>query len=229
MRAGAKARFSHIDSWIFDLDNTLYGPETGLFAQVDERMGAFISEFLGVERPEARRIQKRYFAEYGTTLNGLMDQHGLDPEAYLDFVHDIDHSVIPANPALDAALAALPGAKLVFTNGTVSHAQNVMQRLGISRHFSTIHDIAASDYQPKPKRSAYERLLALTGIEPGRAAMFEDMACNLDVPHQMGMATILVRTSHPHPDRGFGLLGNGDEPFVDHVTGDLAGFLSKLA
>ncbi|PLX41462.1 MAG: pyrimidine 5'-nucleotidase [Hyphomicrobiales bacterium] len=224
-----RSAFAHIDCWIFDLDNTLYPPETELFAQVDQRMGAFIAQYLGVDRHEARRIQKRYFADYGTTLNGLMAQHGLDPQTYLDYVHDIDHSVVPADPALDTALGRLDGRKLVFTNGTVKHAEQVMKRLGITRHFSDIHDIAAGDYQPKPKPAAYERLLARTGIAPRQAAMFEDIGRNLQVPHALGMATVLVRTEHPHPDRGFGLLGDGGEPYVDHVTDDLAGFLARLA
>lgn len=221
--------FAHIDCWVFDLDNTLYPPETGLFVQVDERMGAFISRFLDVSAREARRIQKRYFVEFGTTLNGLMARHGLDPDHYLDFVHDIDHSVIPPDPALDASLSALPGRKYVFTNGTVRHAEQVMDRLGIGRHFSDIHDIAASGYEPKPRRAAYELLLERTDIRPSRSAMFEDIARNLAVPHEMGMATVLVRSPAPHPDEGLGVLGDGAEPYVQHVTDDLARFLNAIS
>lgn len=224
-----KQQFAHIDCWVFDLDNTLYSPDTGLFTQIDERMGSFICKLMDIDRVQARRIQKRYFVDYGTTLNGLMARHGLDPDSYLDYVHDIDHSVIPADAALEAALAALPGRKLVFTNGTISHAERVMEQLGISHHFSHIHDIAACGYEPKPKKSAYDSLVEHTGIDPARAAMFEDIARNLQVPHEMGMATVLVRSAAFHPDEGLGVLGDGQEPYVAHVTDDLAGFLSALA
>ena len=191
-------------------------------------MGTFISELLSVDRTEARRIQKHYFVEYGTTLNGLMAQHGLDPDRYLDYVHDIDHSVIPANPELDIALEKLSGRKLVFTNGTVKHAEKVMERLGIARHFHDIHDIAASEYEPKPRQGAYDRFLDRMELDPARSVMFEDIARNLEAAHGLGMITVLVRSEEHHPDKGFGLLGTGDEPFVDHVTDDLAGFLTGL-
>ncbi len=220
--------FSHIESWIFDLDNTLYPSDCGLFAQIDERMGVFIANHFHVGRGEARRIQKNYFKTYGTTLNGLMAEHGLAPQAYLDFVHDIDHSPIKPDPALSAALAALPGERIIYTNASVSHSKRVMERLGVSGLFSRIHDIAASGYQPKPHKPSYERLLEQSGISPQTAILFEDMACNLEVAHDMGMMTVLVKTGASHADSGLGLLGTGDEPFVDYTTDDLAGFLGDI-
>lgn len=224
-----KDAFAHIEHWVFDLDNTLYSPRYGLFRQVDERMGMFISRLLDVDRAEARRIQKRYFVEYGTTLNGLMARHGMDPGAYLDFVHDIDHSVIPPDPALDAALSRLAGRKMVFTNGTVKHAEAVMNQLGITRHFDDIHDIADSAYEPKPRHGAYERFLTRARLAPERAVMFEDIARNLEAAHSLGMVTVLVDSAEHHPDQEFGLTGNGAEAHVDYVTDDLTGFLNALA
>lgn len=221
--------FGHVDEWIFDLDNTLYPPECNLFQQIDQRMGEFISDLLNIDRVEARRIQKNYFKEYGTTLKGLMSEHNLAPERFLDYVHDIDHSPVQANPLLDVALAALPGRKLVFTNGSLAHAQKVLERLGISRHFSVLHDIAACRYEPKPHKNAYDSLIRQADIDPSRAAMFEDISRNLTVPHEMGMVTIFVRAKSFHPDSELDILGTGREEHVHHVTDDLTGFLGLIS
>ena len=223
-----KAGFAHIRNWIFDLDNTLYPSDCGLFEQIDERMGAFISEYFAVDLIEARRIQKSYFKTYGTTLNGLMEEHDVPPQSYLDYVHDIDHSPVRPDPALKTALAALPGERIIYTNASASHSRRVMARLGIETLFGRIHDIAASGYIPKPRRPSYERLLSQTGIEPRASIMFEDMARNLEIAHDMGMLTVLVKTGNSHPDSGLDVLGTGDEPYVDYTTENLAEFLSNL-
>ncbi len=228
MSPGISAGLPHIESWIFDLDNTLYPAECGLFMQVDERIGAFIANFLKIDRIAARRIQKKYFMDYGTTLNGLMEVHGLAPQTYLEYVHDIDHSPIKPDPALRTALNNLPGEKIIFTNGSISHAERVLQRLGVGDVFSSIHDISSGDYIPKPRRKSYESLIAQTGIAPQSSIMFEDIARNLSVPHEMGMQTVLVQPGGAHPDSELGLQGTGDEPYIDHFTRDLAGFLGKL-
>jgi pyrimidine 5'-nucleotidase len=159
--------FDHVDTWIFDLDNTLYPSSCRLFDQIDERMGTFISELLKVDRVEARRIQKQFFYEHGTTLRGLMTDHGVHPDAFLDFVHDIDHTPIPADPALADALQALPGRKLVFTNGTVAHADKVLARLGLGGHFSGIFDIVHADYIPKPELGPYEKFVRDHAVDAG--------------------------------------------------------------
>ena len=222
--------FAHVRVWVFDLDNTLYPARCNLFAQIDERMGAFVARLLDVDLGEARAIQKRYFRDYGTTLNGLMQVHGLDPDLFLDYVHDIDHSPVRPDPRLDQALAALPGRKIVFTNGSARHAEKVMERLGVSAHFDAVHDIVSSGYEPKPERRAYERFLAQSGIRPATAAFFEDIARNLEVPFDMGMKTVLVRCpTDSHPEKEHLRLGTGDEPYVDHVTEDLPDFLGRLA
>ncbi len=221
--------FDHVRHWVFDLDNTLYPARYRLFDQIDVRMGEYISRLFGIDPTEARRIQKDYFYRYGTTLRGLMRNHGTDPEEFLAFVHDIDYSHIRPDPHLDSALAALPGRKWVFTNGTVAHAEAVMDRLGISRHIDEVFDITHSGYTPKPFPEAYHAFVARTGVHPQRAAMFEDIARNLEQPHEMGMMTVLV----DHPDNVDGCCindrhGDRDAEYVHHVTDDLGSFLAAI-
>lgn len=219
-----------IDTWVFDLDNTLYPPRSNLFAQIDQRMGAFIAEFLDVAPQEARRIQKEYYRVHGTTLHGLMVEHGVDPHVFLDFVHDIDHSPIEPDPALGAILSELPGRKFVLTNGSVAHANAVTGRLGISDHFVDVFDIVAAEFKPKPDAAPYEKFISLHGIDPGRSAMFEDLPRNLKVPKQVGMATVLV-VDHEDPQSGSRSaweVAGADADHIDHVTGDLAGFLADI-
>lgn len=221
--------FSHVETWIFDLDNTLYPPACDLFAQVDERMTAFIGRYLNVDPVEARRIQKDFYIEHGTTLSGLMTVYGLEPAAFLDFVHDIDVSAVIADAELGEAIAKLPGRKLIFTNGSLRHAENVARRLGIDHVFDGIFDIVAVKYEPKPRLLAYERFVEASGIEPARAAMFEDIARNLEVPHALGMTTVWVRPGLPGPERHQQLSHEGsDGPHVHHVTDDLRGFLGSI-
>ncbi len=221
--------FDHIEHWIFDLDNTLYPASCRLFDQIDKRMTQYVAEFLGVERDKAYELQKSYFRDFGTTMNGMMVNHQMDPEAYLHFVHDIDHSPIQPSPDLARAIGALSGHKLVFTNGSVAHAQAVMARLGIEELFDDIHDIKASHYVPKPSAQTYASMIEQTGVEPARAAMFEDIARNLKVPFELGMKTVLVRTHGEHADACAIDLGSGEEPYVDHATDDLTAFLRQLA
>ncbi len=220
--------FRHIESWIFDLDNTLYPASCRLFDQIDRRMTSYVAQYLGIGRDEAWHLQKQYFRDYGTTMNGMMVNHSMDPEAYLDYVHDIDHSPVEPSPELAAALAALPGRRLIFTNGSQSHARKVLARLGVEHLFDDIHDIKASDYVPKPARETYRSMIMRTGVDPARSAMFEDIARNLVIPRELGMTTVLVQTSGDHADACAIDLGDGSEPHVDHVTGDLAAFLAAI-
>lgn len=227
--ASAVRGFSHIETWIFDLDNTLYPPSCDLFAQVDQRMTSFIARYLNVEAAEARRIQKDFYIEHGTTLSGLMSVYGLEPKEFLDFVHDIDVSAVMADVALGEAIASLPGHKMIFTNGSVAHAENVVRQLGIDHVFDGIFDIVTANYEPKPRRRAYECLIETTGIEPARAAMFEDIARNLEAPHALGMTTVWVRPGLPGPERHQQLSHEGaDGPHVHHVTDDLGSFLRAI-
>ncbi|MFC2951341.1 pyrimidine 5'-nucleotidase [Marinicaulis aureus] len=220
---------THVESWVFDLDNTLYSADCQLFAQIDARMTEFICGRFEMERGEARRLQKAYYVEYGTTMSGLMTRHDVCPDEFLEFVHDIDVSVVHENPDLGAALAALPGRKFIFTNGSVKHAENVAGALGVLHHFDEIFDIKAAGYAPKPRREPYEKFLASHGIAPQGAVMFEDIVQNLEAPHALGMTTVLVHSDaawlddEPHEKRP---ARRGDNAaHVHYVTDDITAFL----
>jgi putative hydrolase of the HAD superfamily len=224
-----KRTFSHIDTWVFDLDNTLYPHDLNLWQQIDERIRAYVSDLLNVTGEEAFRVQKDYYQRYGTTMRGLMTEHAIDPDAYLEFVHQIDHSPLEPNPALGAALERLPGRKLILTNGTRTHADAVMQRLAVHSHFEDVFDIIAAELEPKPSRRTYENFLARHAVDPRKSAMFEDLARNLEVPHALGMTTVLVvpPATREVVREGWELAGR-DAPHVDHITDDLAGFLRSV-
>lgn len=207
--------------WVFDLDNTLYPGHCNLFDQVSARIESFVSDHLKVSMEEARVIQTHYYRTYGTTLRGLMDVHGLPPEPFLEFVHDIDVSAIPPDARLDAALGGLHGRRVIFTNGSVRHAENIIGQLGIGHHFEGIFDIVAGDFVPKPDRRPYEAMLGRFGIDPTRAVMFEDLPRNLVPAHALGMTTVLVKGSHELTE----IHAEGEH--LHHVTDDLAGWLAE--
>jgi putative hydrolase of the HAD superfamily len=227
--AAAPRAFDKVETWVFDLDNTLYPHHLNLWQQVDERIRDYIARFLQTTHEEAFRIQKDYYRRYGTSMRGLMIEHGMEADAFLDFVHQIDHSPLEPNAALGAAIERLPGRKLILTNGTRRHADAVLARLELGRHFEHVFDIIAAELEPKPSPRTYERFLSMHGIEPGRAAMFEDLARNLAVPHALGMTTVLVVPHHTREvfREGWELEGR-DAPHVDHVTDDLVGFLETI-
>ncbi len=230
MKSRRAARgFDAVETWVFDLDNTLYPHHLNLWQQVDERIRDFIVQFLRVTKEEAFRVQKDYYRRYGTTMRGLMSEHGLKPDGFLEMVHEIDHSPLTPNPALGAAIEKLPGRKLIMTNGTRKHAETVLQRLQIEQHFDDVFDIAAADLEPKPLPQVYDRFLARHGVDPARAAMFEDLARNLEVPHLLGMTTVLVVPEGTREVfREDWELEGREAPHVDHVTDDLAGFLKRI-
>jgi putative hydrolase of the HAD superfamily len=227
----AQARgFDHVDTFVFDLDNTLYPHHLNLWQQVDDRIRNYVAEFLGVTYEDAFRKQKDFYRRYGTTMRGMMIEHGMAPEDFLHYVHQIDHSPLVPDPALGAALERLPGRKLVLTNGTRAHADAVMARLAIAHHFEDVFDIVAGELDPKPFPQTYDRFLARHGVDARKAAMFEDLARNLEVPHRLGMTTVLVvpgRTREVFRE-GWELEGR-DAAHVDHVTDDLSGFLEGIA
>lgn len=189
----ATASLLHTDTWVFDLDNTLYSGVHGLFAQIDARMKAYLARFLDIAEDEAYRVQKSYFREYGTTLRGMMLNHAMDPVPYLDFVHDIDVSAIPAAPELNAQLARLTGRKVIFTNADLAHVERVLNRLGITDHFDGVFDIMGADFIPKPEPEVYDTLIKRFAIEPKRAVMVEDIARNLEPAARLGMTTVWVK------------------------------------
>lgn len=197
---GSERTFTATTTWIFDLDNTLYPSACNLFAEVDVRMGEFIAKYLGVPLEYARHLQKSYYRQFGTTLSGLMKVHKLDPQPFLDYVHDIDLSPVVPSPELAAALKALPGRRLIYTNGSHRHAERVAEKLGVLDLFEDICDIAACEFVAKPSPDAFDRMIKRHAIAPGEAAMFEDMPHNLEAPHTLGMTTVLVHSDYPdHP------------------------------
>ncbi len=215
--------------WIFDLDNTLYPAECNLFAQVDQRMGEFIAKQLGVPFDYARHLQKSYYRQFGTTLAGLMRVHKMSPEPFLDYVHDIDVSVVPDAPELRAAIDRLPGRKLIFTNGSRAHAERVAGKLGVLDLFEGISDIASCGYEPKPSAAAFDSMIKHHGVPSNDAAMFEDMPQNLEVPHKLGMATVLVHSTYmDHPIQRDMRNWSALPEHVHHLTNDLTAFLKVI-
>jgi putative hydrolase of the HAD superfamily len=227
--ADLRRRFAQVETWVFDLDNTLYPHHLNLWQQVDVRIRDYIAKFLDVAHDEAFRVQKDYYRRYGTTLRGMMTEHGMKPDDFLEFVHQIDHTPIEPNPALGQALERLPGRKLILTNGTRLHAEAVMGRLKVREHFEDVFDIVAGELEPKPLPQTYDRFLVRHGVDPGKAAIFEDLARNLEVPHALGMTTVLVvpeRTREVFRE-DWELEGH-DAPHVDYVTDDLVRFLVSI-
>ena len=225
----ATRAFDRVDTWVFDLDNTLYPHHVNLWQQVDVRIRDYIAGFLKVTHEEAFRLQKDYYKRYGTSMRGLMTEHGMKADDFLDFVHQIDHSPLEPNAALGDAIERLPGRKLILTNGTRRHADAVLARLELDRHFEGVFDIIAAELEPKPSRGTYDRFLAAHGVDAAKAAMFEDLARNLAVPHVLGMTTVLVVPEHTREvfREGWELEGR-DAPHVDYVTDDLAKFLATI-
>jgi putative hydrolase of the HAD superfamily len=220
--------FDHVETWIFDLDNTLYPSHARLWPQVDERITLFLAEMMGLDGMSARALQKYYYTRYGTTLKGLIDEHAISAEDFLAFAHDIDLSLLDPDPELGRAIEVLPGRKLILTNGSRQHAENVAGKLGIRDHFEEIFDIVAADFVPKPEAQTYEKFLRVHDVDPSRAAMFEDLAKNLVVPHAMGMRTILVLPRTPDPFREADEQAAVEAPYIDHSTTDLTGFLTGI-
>jgi putative hydrolase of the HAD superfamily len=222
--------FDGVEAWIFDLDNTLYPRSADLFRQVDDRIRAYVRRLLNVDEAEAERIQKNFYRQHGTTLRGLMLEHEVNPDEFLEFVHDIDHSAVQPDPALGEAILRLPGKKYIFTNGSRTHAEKVAERLGFPTHFEDIFDIVAAELLPKPERATYDRFVKRFGIAPERGAMFEDLARNLVVPKAVGMQTVLVVPSGTrevfHEEWEY---EGRDDDHVDFVTDDLARFVAGVA
>ena len=208
--------FAHVRTWVFDLDNTLYPPAMRLFDQIEVRMTDWVMEKLTLGRTEADRLRATYWRDHGTTLAGLMARHDIDPAPFLAYVHDLDFSVLVPEPALAAAIARLPGRRIVYTNADAPYAHRVLAARGLTGLFDAVYGVEHAGYRPKPERAAFETVFALDGLDPAQAAMFEDDPRNLAVPHAMGLRTVLVtpiELSARH---------------IHHHTDDLAGFLTRL-
>ncbi len=208
--------FSHVQTWVFDLDNTLYPPHMRLFDQIEVRMTDWVMAALKVDRARADHLRSHYWATYGTTLAGLMTEHGVDPGPYLTDVHDIDFSVLAPDPNLAAQIKALPGRCIVYTNGCAPYAQRVLDARGLTGLFDAVYGVEHAAFHSKPARAAFETVFALDGLMPDAAAMFEDDARNLKAPHAMGMRTVHVAPA-PEP-----------AAHIHHHTDDLAAFLARL-
>ena len=222
--------FEQVQTWVFDLDNTLYPSRCNLFAQIDDRMTGFVSELLGMERGEARKVQKKLYHQHGTTLAGLMIEHKIEAASFLDHVHDIDYSPVPASPELVTALEKLPGRRIIFTNGSRRHAERVLERQGTGHLFEDIFDITDCKFVPKPRPESFAGFVTKYGIDGARAAMFEDLPQNLGPAHAHGMTTVLV---HSHMDdhpiyREIRAWGDAPPAHIHHRTDDLPGFLAGL-
>jgi putative hydrolase of the HAD superfamily len=210
------------ESWVFDLDNTLYPSACRLFAEVGDRIRQYVATALDLSHDEAHNLQKQYLVEYGTTLYGMMSVHGTDPRDYLDYVHDINLAPVQPAPDLNAALGRLTGRKLIFTNADTSHAERVLDRLGITHHFEAIFDVVAGGYVPKPAPAVYDAMVQRFDVTPSRSVMVEDMARNLVPAAALGMTTVWVRTD-------LDWHGDGDTgDHVHHVTDNLTGWLCNV-
>jgi putative hydrolase of the HAD superfamily len=208
---------SHVETWIFDLDNTLYPPECEFMALIDERMTAFVMRETGLPHPEARALQQRYLDEHGTTLAGLVAHHGIEPHAFLDEVHDVSLDRLSPDHDLTRSLERLPGRRLVFTNGSAAHAERVLERLNVRALFEAVFHLEAADFTPKPRPGAYHALIEAHAVDPRRSIFFEDSERNLKPAADLGMTTVLVG---PHAEGSLA-------PFVQHRTLKLAPFLLK--
>lgn len=222
-------RFADIDAWIFDLDDTLYTIDSEMAEVFDSRMRGFIMREVGLDEDDARGLQKELFDRHGATARGLMIEHGVTPDDFLEYVHDVDHTTIEPNPALSEAIAALPGRRFVLTNSPRSHAERVLEQIGATRHFEEIFDFVRSGREAKPHPAVYSRIVEMTGVQPKRTAIFEDMARNLREPQKLGMTTVLVVPPRSRElFRGDWDLEAGVRPEVDFITEELSGFLTAV-
>ncbi len=210
------ASFSHVTTWVFDLDNTLYPPQMRLFDQIEVKMIDWVMAKLGVPRQEANALRAKYWATYGTTLAGLMTEHGVDPTDFLAYVHDIDFSVLRPDPILAERLRGLPGRRIVFTNGDAPYARKVIAARGFDGLFDAVYGVENAKFRPKPEAAAFETVFAADGFDRTRAAMFEDDARNLAVPHAMGLQTV-----HIAPEAA-------PAAHIHHHAADLSVFLGIL-
>jgi putative hydrolase of the HAD superfamily len=215
--------FAHVDAWVFDLDDTLYPRSIGVHRQLKQRVVLFIADHMKIDHVAAEAVHLDYYERFGATLQGLVELHGVAPRAFLDFVHDIDLSVLTPNKDLVAALQMLPGRRVIFTNASQGHAAAALGAMGMTDLFDAVSSIEDSDFVGKPHLSAFRSFLDAHGIDPSTAAMFEDRVGNLVVPHQLGMKTVLVA------EPGIGELeAAGKSPHVDAVVGNLTAFLREI-
>ena len=214
--------FQSIKCWIFDLDNTLYSGKTKVFEQVDKKMSKYISEKLNVDIKKAKEIQKNYFYEYNTTLNGMIKNHKINANEFLEFVHDINIDFLQKDLSLAKEIEKLDGIKIIFTNGSRKHALNVTKRLGVDQLFDDIFDIVDCDFIPKPLVEPYKKLVKKHKIDPKLCVLVEDIARNLKPAYEMGMKSVWIENNEPWASKF------SDTNFVNYITSNLQQFLKKI-
>ena len=211
----------NIKYWLFDLDNTLYSGDTKVFDQVDKKMSKFISEKLKISEEEAKIIQKNYFHEYNTTLNGMIKNHDIDANEFLEFVHDVNLDFLKKDQFLGSQINKLNGKKIIFTNGSKAHAANVTGKIGIDKLFDGVFDIVDSDFYPKPSIEPYKKIIENYNIEPEYCIFFEDIARNLKPAHELGMKTVWIKNKEPWAAE------YSDSEFINYRTDNLAKLLEE--
>ncbi len=214
--------FQSIKYWLFDLDNTLYSGKTKVFEQVDKKMTQYISQKLNINLKEAKEMQKKYFHKYNTTLNGLIKNHKVDANEFLDFVHDINIDFLEKDEQLGIEIKKLNGKKIIFTNGSRKHAMNITKKIGVDQHFDDIFDIVDCEFIPKPLVEPYNKLVQKHKIDPNLCVFIEDIARNLKPAYEMGMKTIWIENDEPWAKEF------SDSKFVNYKTNNLSGFLKKI-
>ena len=214
----------NINTWIFDLDNTLYSADSGIFQQVHKLMGEFISKNLNMDMPEAKKLQAKYYKQHGTTLRGLMDNHGIDPDYFLDEVHRLDYSIVSSNEILNQELHKLNGRKIIYTNANKKHAIDVLERIGLSNFFDEIFDIKMANYIPKPELKPYEQLINLFDINPKTSAMFDDIAKNLVPAKKVKFTSVWIDAGYENFSDDI----QASKKYLDFQTRDLSLFLKDV-
>tara|TARA_X000000368_G_scaffold286149_1_gene227257 strand:+ start:730 stop:1407 length:678 start_codon:yes stop_codon:yes gene_type:complete len=213
-----------IDTWIFDLDNTLYSADSGIFQQVHQLMGKFIQEFLNIDLQKAKEIQKKYYKKHGTTLRGMMDNYGVDPDHFLEEVHKLDYSIVSSNDKLNEELKKLKGKKIIYTNANMKHTLNVLERIKLSNFFDEIFDIKMANYIPKPEMKPYEQIIKDFDLNPSTSAMFDDIAKNLVPAKKVGFTSIWINAGYENFSDDI----KSSNKYLDFETNDLCIFLEKV-
>ena len=215
---------NNIKNWIFDLDNTLYSADSGIFQQVHVLMGEFIKKTLNIELSEAKELQKKYYKQHGTTLRGLMDNHGIDPDHFLSEVHKLDYSIVGPNKKLNEELLKLSGKKVIFTNANFQHVSSVLKKIDLINYFDGVFDIKTANYIPKPEIMPYKQIIEEYNLEPSKCAMFDDIAKNLIPAKKVGFTTIWIDAGYENFSDDIKSAKN----FLDFETKDLSVFLEKV-
>ena len=213
-----------INTWIFDLDNTLYSADSGIFQQVHRLMGEFISKNLNMDMPEAKKLQSKYYKQHGTTLRGLMDNHGIDPDHFLDEVHRLDYSIVGSNKILNEELHKLQGRKIIYTNANKKHVIDVLDRINLTNFFDEIFDIKMANYIPKPELKPYKQIIDLFNIEPKSSAMFDDIAKNLVPAKKVNFTSVWIDAGYENFSDDI----EASKKYLDFQTRDLSLFLKDV-